>query len=136
MILNKSITFLTLLYSSAPCKISKNTLGPKNIIRTILLVFPENKIRTQSIWIFCVFLWCQGSLLTVIRPHISCNAIAGVVWTVNNDHDTTNTPKNYLKNLIFEKKSIPYFKIRKNTKILTMQFGNNNLDKCIFEKKK
>ena len=47
----------------------------ENIIWTKLLVFSENKIRTKSIWIFCVFLWCQGSLLTVIQPpyKLQCN---------------------------------------------------------------
>jgi len=73
--INLGLRFPTLLCSPAPCKISKNTLGPENIIRTLLLMFSENKIWKQSIWIFCVFLWCQGSLLTVIRsPHkLQCN---------------------------------------------------------------
>jgi len=39
----------------------------------------------------------KGLCWLLYDPHINCNAIAGVVWTVNNDHDTTNTPKN-LKN--------------------------------------
>ena len=39
----------------------------------------------------CLF-YVKGLCWPLYNPRISCNAIAGVVWTVNNDHDTTNTP--------------------------------------------
>jgi len=43
---------------------------------------------------FCVFFfYVNGLCWPLYNPHISCNAIAGVIWTVNNDHDTTDTPK-------------------------------------------
>jgi len=88
-----SITFLTLLCSPAPCKNSKNTPGLENIIRTRLLVFSENKIRTKSIWIFCVFLWCQGLCWPLYNPHISCNAIVGSYER----SAMTMTPQTHLK---------------------------------------
>ena len=34
----------------------------------------------------------KGLCWPLYNIRISCNPIAGVVWTVNNDHDTTNTP--------------------------------------------
>ena len=61
-------TFPTLLPSHTPCKNSKNTPHLDFIFQTRFLVYPENKIRTIAKRIFFVFLWCQGSLLTVIRP--------------------------------------------------------------------
>jgi len=42
--------------------------------------------------IFVSFFDVKGLSWPLYKPHISCNAIAGVVWTVNNDHDTKNIP--------------------------------------------
>ena len=39
----------------------------------------------------------KGLCWLLYNSHISCNAIAGVIWTVNNDHDTTYTPKKLKK---------------------------------------
>jgi len=46
---NRGITFSTLLSSRAPCKNSNNTPGLDFVFRTRLLVFPENKIRKNTI---------------------------------------------------------------------------------------
>jgi len=53
---------------------------------------------------FVSFFDVKGLCWPLYDPRISCNAIAGVVWAVNNDQDTTNIPKTYLKNLNFLKK--------------------------------
>jgi len=42
---------------------------------------------------FCVFFYVKGLCWPLYNPRISWKAIAVVIWTVNNDHDTTNTPK-------------------------------------------
>ena len=94
------VTFSILLCSPAPCKKYKNILGSENIIWTRLLVFPKNKIRTKSIWIFCVFLWCQGSLLTVIQPpdKLQCNCrgrMNGQQWPWHHKHLKTTYKTNF-----------------------------------------
>ena len=93
-----SITFPTLLPSRTPYKNSKNTPSLDLVFRTRLLVFPENKIRTPMIWNFVSFFDVKGLYWRLYDPDISYNAIAGVVWTVTNDHDTKDTLKSYLKN--------------------------------------
>jgi len=95
---NKSFTFPTLRPSRAPCKNFKNTPGSDYVFRTRLLKFSENTIRKHTLWNFVSFFDVKGLCWPLYDPHISCNAIAGFVWTVNNDHDTTDTPKSYLKN--------------------------------------
>jgi len=87
----KSFTFSTLQPSRASCKNFNNTPGLDFVFRTRLLVFSENKIRTNTIWIFCVFFLCQGSLLTIIRPphKLQCNCrgrMSGQQWPWHHKH--------------------------------------------------
>jgi len=93
-----SFTFPTLRPSRAPCKIFKNTPGSDYVFQTELLKFSKNKIWKNTLWNFVSFFDVKGLCWPLYDPRISCNAIAGFVWTVNNDHDTTATPKSYLKN--------------------------------------
>jgi hypothetical protein len=98
--------FPTLLCSPAPCKNSKITPGPENKIRTILLAFPKTKSGQKRYAIFVSFFDVKGLCWPLYKPHISYNAIAGVIWTVNNDHDKTDTPKKLPKKLIFFEENV------------------------------
>jgi hypothetical protein len=42
---------------------------------------------------FVSFFDVKGLCWPLYEPHTSCNAIAGFLWMVNNDHDTTDIPK-------------------------------------------
>jgi len=81
-----TIIFPTLLLSRAPYFFSKNILfrfyNPNHIVDIFELCnLKHNKTKK----ICCD--WYQRSLLTVVHLRKSCNAITGIVWTVNNDHD-------------------------------------------------
>jgi len=92
------------LPSRACCKNFKNTPGSDYVFWTRLLVFPENKIWMHTLWNFVSFFDVKGLCWPLYDPRISWNGIAWVVWAVNNDHDTTNTPKSYLKTNFFWRK--------------------------------
>jgi len=95
----KSITFPTMLPSRTPSKSSKNTIGSDFVFRTRLLVFPENKIRTNTKWNFVSFFDVKGLCWPSYNPRISCNAIAG-----SYERSTmTMTPQTHLKAKKIEK---------------------------------
>ena len=86
-----TITFPTMLPSRAPCKISKNTPGPDYIIWNRLLVLSRKWISDQMLCAFFVFLWCKGSLLTVIwtSHKLQCNCMVhmnGQQWPWHHRH--------------------------------------------------
>jgi len=85
---------------------SKNTPGPDFIFRTRLLMFLESKTQTVTLWNFMSFFDVKSLCWSLYDPCINCNAIAWFVWTVNNDHDTTDTPKSYLKNYFFFEENV------------------------------
>ena len=94
----KSITFSTLLLSHASCKNFKNTPSPDYIfLNQIISAFRILKSRQNRYEIFVSFFDVMGLCWPLYKPHISCNAIARVIWTVNNDHDTTDKPKKLKK---------------------------------------
>jgi len=58
-------------------------------------VNPDYIIRTRILWVFVSFFDVYDMCWPLYDPRISisCNAIAGFVWAVNNDRDTIDTPK-------------------------------------------
>jgi len=90
---SKSVTFPT-LPSHAPCKNTEITFGfgfyfPNQIV----IDFQILKSGQRPYEILVSFFYVKGLCWPLYDHRISCNAIGGVVWTVNNDHDTTDTPK-------------------------------------------
>jgi len=80
-----------MLHSHAPCKNVKITFDPDFIFRTILLVFPENKIRTLLICNFlCLSLMSRVSVDRYTTSHkLQCNCrgrMNGQRWSWHHKH--------------------------------------------------
>ena len=59
----------------------------------IVSYFRNIKSGPDVVRFFVSFFDVKGLCWPLYEPHTSWNAIAGFIWTVNNDHDTTDTTK-------------------------------------------
>ena len=86
--------------SSVLARLVKKTKTPfiriynLNQIVSFVQITKSKPIRSL---IFCAFFDVKGLCWPLYNPHINCKAIAEVLWTVNNNHDTTKLLKKQKK---------------------------------------